>query len=64
MDSGENINDVNANVCDKEEAAENGDADDDCDADNDNGDADSETDCKIYLEKKPQDGALKFVFYL
>ena len=59
MDSGENINDVDANVCDKEEAADNGDADyngddgDDCDTDNDNGnadndrgDADSETDCK------------------
>ena len=51
MDSGENINDINANACDKEEAAENGDADDDCDADNDKGDADGETDCKTYLEK-------------
>ena len=47
MDSGENINDVDANVCDKEEAADNGDADyngddgDDCDTDNDNGNADN-----------------------
>ena len=52
MDSGENINDVDANACDKEEAADNGDADyngddgDDCDTDNERGDADSETDCK------------------
>ena len=59
MDSGENINDVDASACDKEEAADNGGVDyngddgDDCDTDNDNGDADNdrgdadgETDCK------------------